>query len=65
MDMTQETKLWGSRRYIQAAFGLSRRQLWWLVNKGRIRTAKLGEHLQSRRLYRIADVEAALEATSQ
>ena len=60
-------QLWGNAKDVQRIFGMSYAVLKKLVKQGRIRSWKLGESLQSARLYRIDDIDELLlsEATGQ
>ena len=57
--------VWARRRYVVHRFSLPWRQLNSLVNRRLVRALRMGHHPQSRLLYHVPDVEAALKAQAE
>ncbi len=55
-------KQWGTRRGVREVFELPVRKIDLFVREGWVRTVKFGDARQSTRLFRLADVDAALTA---
>lgn len=63
--MTEDKIAWADRRTILRLFSIPQRKLDGLYGIGAIRSAKFGNKQQSARVYRVADVDAALTALAE